>query len=165
MASILIIVASDGNNLKLAEMIKEKGEEMGNQMSILNLCAVDFPLFTNARAKATETLEGLSEVMAQMAAVDSWFIVAPEYNGSFPSVLNNTIAWLSREGDDFRDLFNSRKVGLGTHSGSDGIYVIVAMRQLFSYLGCNVLGRTLRTNYSKPANPDTIVAMLGELGK
>jgi NAD(P)H-dependent FMN reductase len=165
MASILIIAASDGNNLKLAEMIKEKGEEMGNQMSILNLCAVDFPMYTNARAKATETLEGLSEVMAQMAAVDSWFVVAPEYNGTFPSVLNNAIAWLSREGDDFRDLFNSRKVGLGTHSGSGGVYVLVAMRQLFAFLGCNVLGRVLLSNFSKPANPDTIVAMLGELEK
>ncbi len=163
MASILIIAASDGNNMKLARLIQEKGEEMGNQMSILDLCAIDFPMYTNARAKATETLEGLSDVMRQMSEADSWFVVAPEYNGSSPPALNNTIAWLSREGDDFRDLFNCRRVGLGTHSGSGGTYVLVAMRQQFSYLGSNVIGRTLQSNYSKPANPDTIEAMIKQL--
>ena len=39
-------------------------------------------------------------------------------------------------------------------------HVIMAMRMQFSFLGCNVVGRSLVTNRKKPANPETIDAIL-----
>ena len=65
-----------------------------------------------------------------------------------------------QEGDDFRRLFRDRTVALGTHSGGGGQHVIMAMRMQFSFLGCNVVGRSLVTNRNKPANPESIDAIL-----
>ena len=96
---------------------------------------------------------------------DAWFVFAPEYNGSYPPVLNNAIAWLSRDGDDFRRIFRDRIVALGTHSGGGGPHVIMAMRMQFSFLGCIVIGRSLVTNKKKKANPDTIRAIISSMTK
>ena len=56
-----------------------------------------------------------------------------------------------------------RIVALGTHSGGGGHHVIMAMRMQFSFLGCVVIGRSLLTNKKKPANPDTINAILASM--
>ena len=97
------------------------------------------------------------------SSADSWMIVAPEYNGSMPPTLNNAVAWLSTEWQDFRALFNRRKVGLATHSGGGGEHVIMAMRHMFAFLGCIVLGRNCVSNKNKEANPETIEDMLNQL--
>jgi NAD(P)H-dependent FMN reductase len=126
----------------------------------VSLNAYDFPVYTVATEKETTMLPGLQELKDRLEAGDSWFIFAPEYNGSYPPVLNNAIAWLSRDGDDFRRIFRDRTVALGTHSGGGGQHVVMAMRMQFSFLGCNLVGRSLVTNSKKPANPETIDAIL-----
>ena len=54
-------------------------------------------------------------------------------------------------------------MALGTHSGGGGQHVIMAMRMQFSFLGCVVVGRSLVVNKKKPANPETIDAMLNAM--
>ncbi|GIR75896.1 MAG: hypothetical protein CM15mP78_05950 [Candidatus Poseidoniales archaeon] len=39
----------------------------------------------------------------------------------------------------------------------------MAMRMQFSFLGCVVVGRSLVVNKKKPANPETIDAMLNAM--
>ena len=89
--------------------------------------------------------------------------VLPEYNGGMPSSLNNTVAWMSIFWNDFREVFNSRKVGLATHSGGGGDHVIMAMRQMFSYLGCNLIGRAVISNKNKEANPEAMERIIREI--
>lgn len=163
MAKILMITATSDNNLALAENFAATALEMGHEADIVNLAELDFPMFTVARSKELDVVPGMAELKAAMSSADSWMIVAPEYNGSMPPTLNNTVAWLSTEWQDFRALFNRRKVGLATHSGGGGEHVIMAMRQMFSYLGCNVIGRKLVSNKNKEANPETIEDMLNQL--
>lgn len=163
MAKILMITATSDNNLALAENFAATAREMGHEADIVNLAELDFPMFTVARSKELDVVPGMAELKAAMSSADSWMIVAPEYNGSMPPTLNNTVAWLSTEWQDFRALFNRRKVGLATHSGGGGEHVIMAMRQMFSYLGCNVIGRKLVSNKNKEANPETIEDMLNQL--
>jgi chromate reductase len=163
MAKILMITATSDNNLALAEKCSDAAREMGHEADIVNLAELDFPMFTVARSKELDVIPGMAELKAAMSSADSWMVIAPEYNGSMPPTLNNTVAWLSTEWKDFRALFNSRKVGLATHSGGGGEHVIMAMRQMFSYLGCNVLGRKLVSNKNKEANPETIEDMLNQL--
>ena len=134
--------------------------DLGHTVEHVSLNACDFPVYTVKREKETGVLPGLSDLMATLDRGDAWFVFAPEYNGSYPPVLNNAIAWLSRDGDDFRRLFRDRTVALGTHSGGGGQHVIMAMRMQFSFLGCVVIGRSLVTNKKKSANPETIEAML-----
>ena len=160
MARITFVLASDGNNAELAKLVEEHAVNMGHEVTHVSLNACDFPVYTVKREKETDVLPGLQALKDTLSNCDAWFVFAPEYNGSYPPVLNNAIAWLSREGDDFRRLFRDRTVALGTHSGGGGQHVIMAMRMQFSFLGCNVVGRSLVTNRNKPANPESIDAIL-----
>ncbi|MAH40877.1 MAG: NADPH-dependent oxidoreductase [Verrucomicrobiales bacterium] len=165
MASLVFIHASDGNNALLAKEVETRAVEMGHEVEHVSLNAFDFPVYTVAREQSTPILEGLDELKTILDKGDAWFVFAPEYNGSYPPVLNNAIAWLSRDGDDFRRLFRDRTVALGTHSGGGGQHVIMAMRMQFSFLGCVVIGRSLVTNRKKPANPESIDAILNAMTK
>ena len=165
MASLVFIRASDGNNALLAKEVETRAVEMGHEVEHVSLNAFDFPVYTVAREQSTPVLEGLDELKTILDKGDAWFVFAPEYNGSYPPVLNNAIAWLSRDGDDFRRLFRDRTVALGTHSGGGGQHVIMAMRMQFSFLGCVVIGRSLVTNRKKPANPESIDAILNAMTK
>ena len=163
MANLVFICASDGNNALLAREVETHAVAMGHSVEHVSLNEYDFPIYTVAREKATPVLEGIDRLIEVLDRGEAWFVFAPEYNGTCPPVLNNTIAWLSREGDDFRRLFRDRGVALGTHSGGGGNHVIMAMRMQFSFLGCVVIGRSLLTNKKKPANPDTINAILASM--
>ena len=165
MAHLVFIHASDGNNADLARLVEKRAQTLGHTVEHVSLNAYDFPVYTVKREQATPTLDGISDLIARLEQGAAWFVFAPEYNGSMPPVLNNAIAWLSREGDDFRRLFRDRTVGLATHSGGGGPHVVMAMRQQFSYLGCNVIGRSLVVNRNKPANPETIDAMLASMSR
>jgi NAD(P)H-dependent FMN reductase len=160
MAHLVFVHASEGNNAVLAQTVGQRATSIGHTVDYVSLNAYDFPVYTVATEKETTMLPGLQELKDRLEAGDSWFIFAPEYNGSYPPVLNNAIAWLSRDGDDFRRIFRDRTVALGTHSGGGGQHVVMAMRMQFSFLGCNVVGRSLVTNSKKPANPETIDAIL-----
>ena len=163
MAHLTFLVASDGNNVALAEYVGERAEKAGHSFDVVHLNAYDFPVYTAVREKEIVALPGLDSLMERLEQGDAWFVFAPEYNGSYPPVLNNTIAWLSRQGDDFRRLFRDRTVALATHSGGGGQHVIMAMRAQFSFLGCNVVGRSLVVTRNKAINPETVEAILNSL--
>ncbi|MCH1540677.1 MAG: NAD(P)H-dependent oxidoreductase [Candidatus Poseidonia sp.] len=163
MASLLFLMASDGKNLELASQISVLAEGEGHHVSFVSLCDQDFPLFTPLKESQTPSVEGLHRLIERMEKADAWWVFAPEYNGSMPPVLNNTIAWLSREGDDFRRLFRYKRVALASHSGGGGHHCIMAMREQFSFIGCNVLGRNIVVNKSRPYNPETAKDMLSAL--
>jgi len=163
MAHLVFILASDGNNRVLANSVSTSAKELGHTVDVISLNGFNFPMYTTKEESKTKTLDGMSDLIGRMNAGDAWMVFAPEYNGSYPPVLNNAIAWLSREGDDFRRLFRDRKVALATHSGGGGSHVIMAMRMQFSFLGCNVIGRSLVANRKKPANSDTIRAIINSM--
>ena len=103
----------------------------------------------------------------KMAEADAWIVIAPEYNGSMPPTLNNVVAWMSTAmaWQDFRTLCTGKPVGLATHSGGGGAHVIMAMRQQFSFIGADVIGRTCMTSRDKEANPETIESMIDNLAR
>ena len=164
MNAVLVIAASDGKNLDLAKKWETIGNDAGYSMSILDLCAEELPLYTPANEKSGKPA-GVDSMERRMNGADSWVICAPEYNGAMPPTLNNAIAWLSTQGTDFRGLFNGRPVGLSTHSGGGGNSVISVMRLQFSYLGCNVVGRSIISNKNKEANPEAMKFILEQLSK
>lgn len=163
MAKLLMLTATSDNNKNLAELFAQKARDLGHDADVIDLVELDMPMFTVARSKELDVVPGMAELKSSLSSADSWVIVAPEYNGSMPPTLNNAVAWLSTEWQDFRELFNRRKVGLATHSGGGGAHVIMAMRQMFSYLGCIVLGRNCVSNKDKEANPETIEDMINQL--
>ena len=163
MAKFLMITATSGTNLELAERFANVAKDKGHEADLVDLAAMDLPMFTVARSSDPGQSPDVSELTQQMIDADAWIVVAPEYNGSFPPTLNNAIAWLSRDWQNFRKMCTGTPVGLATHSGGGGAHVIMAMRSMFSFLGADVMGRALTSGRNKEANPETIDAMVDNL--
>jgi len=163
MGRLVALHASTGKNADLAKSCAELALELGHEADIVDICGLDFPLYTPETEAANEQIHGLMELMDALSASDGWIVCAPEYNGSMPPVLNNMIAWLSRQGDDFRKLFRLRRVALATVSGGGGQTCITAMRLQVAHLGCTVLGRTLIINKHRPKNQASIQKVIEEL--
>ena len=161
---VLVITASNGENLKLAQRFVETAETLGQSANLLDLTSIDLPLFT-PRAQTQGTPEAITPLEAQLMASPRWVICAPEYNGSIPPCLTNAIAWLSVQGNDFRALFNGRPVVIATFSGGGGMELLLSLRIQLTHLGAEVVGRQLLSNYSKPAKDDSIKDLLQRLGQ
>ena len=165
MANFLMITATSGTNLELAERFAAVARDKGHTADIVDLAEMDLPMFTIARSSDSEQSPDVSDLTQQMLDADAWIVVAPEYNGSFPPTLNNAIAWLSRDWKNFRKMCTGKPVGLATHSGGGGAHVIMAMRSMFSFIGADVIGRALTSGRNKEANPETIDAMVENLAR
>ena len=161
---VLVIAASNGQNLLLAERFAAAARVQGQIAEVLDLSAIDLPLFT-PRAQAAGTPAALAALQAQLAAAPRWVICTPEYNGSIPPVLTSAIAWLSVLGDDFRSLFNGRPVAIATHSGGGGVEVLTVLRIQLAHLGAHVVGRQLVATRAKPAKDESIDDLVAQLSQ
>jgi chromate reductase len=162
MSDILILAASNGENLKLANRFAEAAKALDLSIDLLDLTELDLPLFT-PRSRDAGQPDGLLALQDRLQGGQRWIICAPEYNGSIPPVLTSAFAWLSVLGDDFRALFNGRPVAMASHSGSGGYEVLTALRIQLAHLGSHVVGRQLIANKTKPAHDSSIEAILQAL--
>lgn len=163
MMDLLVITASNGENLKLAERFADAAGRRGLQATTLDLTAVNLPLFTPRLLASAGLPAGLGDLHNRLTAAPRWVICAPEYNGSIPPVLTSTIAWLSVQGDDFRVLFNGRPIAIATHSGGGGHTVLAALRLQLAHLGAQVVGRQLVSNATRPAQDSSIEDLIQRL--
>ncbi len=153
---LLVLSASNGENLKLAERFAAAGRARAMAAEVLDLTTLSLPLYnprTHAESGLPAEVEGLSR---RLEAAPRWVICAPEYNGSLPPVLTSAIAWLSVQGDGFRTLFNGRPVAIATHSGGPGVEVLAVLRIQLAHLGAHVVGRQLSSSRSNPAKDSSI---------
>jgi NAD(P)H-dependent FMN reductase len=163
MKNIGIVVASVQKNMELALNIQEVVTELEAKSEIINLVALDLPMYTSIIENEKGIPIEITDLATKLLSFDAFIVVSPEYNGSMPPVLNNAIAWVSRVGDDFRSIFNQKFVALATHSGGGGMRGNDAVRAMFSYVGSNVLSREIINNYSKPYKKETVVGVVKEL--
>ena len=154
--SVLILSASSGKNLALANAFKETFTSRNLNAEVVDLTELDWPLYTPLTEKNPDAVPDTNSLSDFIMKASALVVCAPEYNGLTPPTLNNCIAWLSVRCDDFRILFNNRTVLLASHSGGGGAHCLMAMRQQFSFLGSNVIGRSMTLNSSKPFSQSTM---------
>lgn len=144
-----ILVASLNENMNLAKEIQNHLETMNIQSEIINLVALNVTMYDTTK-EANEGIPpeilALAETMKQSSG---YIVVAPEYNYSIPPVLTNVVAWLSRNGESFRELFLLKRIQLATHSGGGGSDLCNALRTQFTKLGAIVVPREIITTYDK----------------
>ena len=164
---LLIITASNGENLKLAERFLAAGKELNYSSELLDLTKSenDLPIFNPRNNSKDQPPTNLESINLLMKSHSHWVICAPEYNGSIPPILTNVIAWLSVQGTDFRSLFNNRPIAISSFSGGGCMELLLSMRIQLTHLGALVLGRQLATNKSKVAEDESIKAILNQLLK
>ncbi len=165
MSKIGILVASSNNNQKLGLKLKELALEQNCEVELINLVDLRLPLYSTVEEEENGIPEAVLDLATHILALKAFIIVAPEYNGVMPPVLNNAMAWTSRATKDWRDAFNEKIVGLATHSGGGGAKGLQAMRIQFQHLGANILARELLTTYEKPLNEDSAIVMIKQLEK
>ena len=163
--SLLVITASNGQNLKLAERFLIAGKKLNYSCELLDLTESknDLPVFNPRHNEKDKTPENLESINLQMERHSHWVICAPEYNGSIPPILTNAIAWLSVQGKDFRSLFNERPIAIASFSGGGCMELLLSMRIQLTHLGALVLGRQLASNKSRIAEDNSIIAILNQL--
>ena len=152
---VLVLAASNGENLKLAERFADEARKLGSNAEVLDLTVLDLPLY-RPKAEKNGNPADLARLQERLMAAPHWVICAPEYNGSIPPSLTNAIAWLSVTDDDFRSLFNGRPIAMATFSGGGGMELLVSLRIQLTHLGAQVVGRQLLSNHAKPAQDDSI---------
>ncbi len=164
---LLIITASNGENLKLANRFLIAGKKLGYSCQLLDLTEPknNLPIFNPRNNSKDKDPENLKSINTQMELHSHWVICAPEYNGSIPPILTNAIAWLSVQGKDFRSLFNERPIAIASFSGGGCMELLLSMRIQLTHLGALVLGRQLTSNKSKIAEDESINVILNQLLK
>ena len=159
---VLVLAASNGENLKLAERFADEARKLGSSAEVLDLTLLDLPLY-RPKAEKNGNPADLARLQERLMAAPHWVICAPEYNGSIPPVFSNAVAWLSVQGDDFRALFNGRPIAMATFSGGGGMELLLSLRIQLTHLGAQVVGRQLLSNYAKPAKDESIHDLLRRL--
>ena len=160
---LLVITASNGENLKLARRFVGIAQTLGVTPHLLDLTEMDFPLY-NPRIHAAQGIPpGIASLSQELSSYERWVICAPEYNGSIPPVFTSVIAWLSVQGEDFRDLFNGRPIAMASFSGGGGLELLLSLRIQLAHLGAEVIGRQLMSSSSNPAKDETIHDLLSRL--
>lgn len=156
----LIFVASLNENMKLANTIKNKLDKQNINSEIINLVDLELPMYDTLKEQNDGIPQKALDLAKQMQEAKAYIFVSPEYNYGVPPVLVNTIAWISRIGDDFRKLFIMKKIQLATHSGSNGSDLLNSLRSQFTRLGAVVMPREIITTYEKKCNEDSLEKIL-----
>lgn len=151
----LLFVSSLNENMKLANSIKDQMEGDNKEIVIINLVDLELPLYDSRKENRNGVPMVIGELVELMKKADGYIFVAPEYNYCLPPVLVNFVAWVSRYGEDFREVFQMKKIQLATHSGSGGDDLVNAMRIQFTRLGAIVMPREIITNFQKPLKPES----------
>jgi len=161
--NVLVLVNSVGKNVPLGEALAAEITARGGTPEIVNVVDLDLPLYST-RAQANGIPDAVAAVTCKMIESRAIVVVAPEYNGACPPALVNLIAWVSVSGnDDWRVAFNGKIVAIATFSGGGGQSVLAAMRAQWAFLGANVIGRQIQTNFKKPLNPESATAVVEQL--
>ena len=161
--NVLIITASNGQNLNLAKRFIEASNKINIQSELIDLTTIDLPLY-NPRKHESEGIPACTvSLNQQMKSASHWIICAPEYNGSIPPVLTSAIAWLSVQEEDFRSLFNGRPIAMASFSGGGGMELLLSLRIQLTHLGAQVVGKQLASNYKKPPTDESINDLLHRL--
>jgi NAD(P)H-dependent FMN reductase len=159
---VLILVASSGKNLEIAQMMQKRLESKKALVQLVDLEKLGLPLYTSTQ-EAVEIPARAHELSDVLNSSDKIIIMSPEYNGGIPATLTNAVSWVSRIGEDWRSTFNNKPMLLGTHSGGAGANILTALRLQFSYIGANVIGRTVQASYGSPLNEEGMDSCLGIL--
>ena len=163
--NLLVITASNGENLKLAERFLIAGKKLNYSCELLDLTTSkhDLPIFNPRHDSKDKAPANLKSINHEMESHSHWVICAPEYNGSIPPVFTSALAWLSVQGEDFRNLFNGRPIAMASFSGGGGMELLLSLRIQLTHLGAQVVGRQLMSNNNKPAKNESIEDLLQRL--
>ena len=126
MKKILILSSTLNSNLDMSNQIKNFLDTKDNITSeVISLEQFDLPLYTPSLEEKFKSNNSFPESIekAKNVLIDSEAIIwcSPEYNGGISPIVTNTIAWISRATEDWREAFNKKNVLYGLHKAKKPI--------------------------------------------
>ena len=162
MKKIVLLIAGDNFNVKLAQAFQDQLESKGAEVNSINLIDLNLPLYTpRSEASLDDVSKNVISTLTSLESADAFMVITPEYNGGIPPVLTNFIAWASRSSEDWRKYFNGKTAAIASHSGGGGASVLMALRTQLAYLGADVIGRQVVSTFAKAYNPEDVEAVSG----
>ena len=150
MKKILIVSATSGNNLDLANDIRKL---LSIVNEVISLEDYELPLYTGKVKIDNQTI--INKLCKKVIEASGFIFCGPEYNGGSTPMLINAITWISVTTDHWRDSF-SDKIGLiATHSGGGGSSFLSTFRQQLEFMGVVVYPRSIKVNKSKEFNAES----------
>ena len=108
-------------------------------VEVIRLSDYEAPIYSADRESTDGIPESIAKLRAEFDSADAFILATPEYNGSIPGGLKNTIDWLSRtEGKIFQDkpvLLMATSPG-----GRGGSTVLNHLSAIIPYWGANLAG-------------------------
>ena len=130
-------MSKDSINQKLVEHTVSLIEN--TSVEIVRLYDFDSLIYSKEREEESGIPEGISSLREKFDEADGFILSTPEYNGSIPGGLKNTLDWLSRtEGKIFQDkplLLMATSPG-----GRGGQSVLEHLSAVLPYWGAKVVG-------------------------
>jgi NAD(P)H-dependent FMN reductase len=129
-------------NTKLATVMTGLAEELGAEVTQIDLGDYPAPLFDPDWAAENQVPQSIVDLAALMQVQDAVFIAAPEYNSGVTPLLKNTMDWLSRLNPHpiKAPLFSLGAASPGALGGSRGL---VSLRITLVGLGAIVMPEQL----------------------
>ena len=144
MEKILIISSTRNSNFDMSKKIMNFFDDLGSNVTEL-ICLEDFnlPLFTPTLEiefkKNNEFPEDIGKIKNKLLSSKAIIWCSPEYNGGISPILTNSIAWISRATDDWKEAFINKKMLICSSSGGNGKNLVEGLRLQLKYLGSEVM--------------------------
>ena len=129
------------HNGRLLAAAAEQAQVQGAEVSVLDLGALDLPLYNADLESAAGLPAGALRLKEAIRSHDALLIASPEYNGFFTPLLKNAIDWASRPQEGMPSPFAGKVAALLAASPGmlGGIRGLPAVRILLSNLGVLVI--------------------------
>jgi len=99
-------------NRQLIQLAFETAFRLGHEATLIDLNDFEMPIYNGDHESENGLPDAAEALKKRIAATDALIISTPEYNGSYPALLKNTLDWCSRAGDglDGRAVYEGKKV-------------------------------------------------------
>ena len=144
MIKLLIISSTRNSNLEMSNDIKNYFDEKKHvETKVISLEDFELPLFTPTledkykdENNFPENIEIIKDILLNSHAI-IW--CSPEYNGGISPIVTNTIAWISRATNDWKESFDKKNVLICSSSGGNGKSFVKSFKIQLNYLGSDVM--------------------------
>jgi chromate reductase len=126
-------------NRKLIVTLAQGAREAGAEVSLIDLREYPLPVY-DGDVEAAGMPENVRALQQLMREHDGLLISTPEYNGSMPALVKNTLDWISRpmlDGHSGTALFRGKVAGICSASPGPlgGIRSLIVLRDALAKLG------------------------------
>lgn len=131
-------------NKQLAALAARTAEEVGAEVTLIDLADFDMPIYNGDIEADTGLPEAAKRLKQLFVEHDGFFIASPEYNSSIPAVLKNALDWISRphtENEPGLWAFQGKVAGLGAVAPGalGGLRGLVPLRMMLGNIGVTVV--------------------------